>query len=231
MIVHVYVLCWNEEVLIPYFLDHYNFAQQIIVYDNESDDDSIDLLSRDSRVEIRVNETRGKIRDDKYLEIKNNAWKDSRGKADYVIVCDMDEFLYHPDIADFLSFTSLMNYTIFRPVGYQMLGKPFAKKRGVKLPSRDKTIMFNPNKIEEINYLAGAHECDPEGEIKLWKTDDLKMLHYQWLDLYYVIAKYSRYSERLSDINLENDWGAHYLAKERELKRYYKNLVQLAKEI
>jgi len=57
------------------------------------------------------------------------------------------------------------------------------------------------------------------------------MLHYQWLDLYYVIAKYSRYSERLSDINLENDWGAHYLAKERELKRYYKNLVQLAKEI
>ena len=41
--------------------------------------------------------TGGKINDFKYLEIKNNAWKKSRGKADWVIVVDMDEFLYHLD--------------------------------------------------------------------------------------------------------------------------------------
>ena len=231
LIIHVHVLCWNEEVLIPYFLDHYSFAQKIIVYDNESDDNSIALLNADSRVELKMNRTDGQIRDDGYLEIKNNDWKESRGEADYVIVCDMDEFLYHSHIVNFLSFAAQMGYTIFKPVGYQMLGKPFTKKMGVKLPSRDKTMMFNPNKIEEINYEPGAHECNPVGEIKLWRTDDLKMLHYQWLNLYYVIARYQKYHARLSDINREQDWGAHYLSREAELKTYYGNLVQLAKEI
>ncbi len=100
MIVHVHVLCWNEEVLIPYFLDHYSFADKIILYDHESDDNSLDLLS--DNVEVKTYSTGGEIRDDIWIDIKNNCWKTSRGEADFVIVCDMDEFLYHPNMRDFL---------------------------------------------------------------------------------------------------------------------------------
>lgn len=40
--IHVYTICWNEERFLPYFLRHYGaFAEEITVFDNGSDDNSV----------------------------------------------------------------------------------------------------------------------------------------------------------------------------------------------
>jgi hypothetical protein len=102
-IIHLYSICYNEKVLMPHFLEYYSrFCEKIHIYDNQSDDETLKICENYSNVSVYTFDTSGKIRDDIYLNIKNNIWKKSRGIADYVIICDIDEFLYHPDLMNFL---------------------------------------------------------------------------------------------------------------------------------
>ena len=87
-VVHYYILCWNEERILPQVLDHYSkFCQKMVVMDNESDDRSVEIIQSYPNAEVRTYQSNSQIRNDIYLEIKNNIWKESRGKADWVIVC------------------------------------------------------------------------------------------------------------------------------------------------
>ena len=100
MKVWAYVICWNEEVMLPYYLRHYEiFCDKIIIYDNMSTDRSQEIIKAHPKCELRLYDSKGEVRDDLYLKIKNHAWKEARGQGiDYVIVGDTDEFLYHPNI-------------------------------------------------------------------------------------------------------------------------------------
>ena len=46
MKIKVYAICWNEEIMAPYFLNHYqSITKDIVIYDNYSDDKTCDILS------------------------------------------------------------------------------------------------------------------------------------------------------------------------------------------
>ena len=99
--IHLYSICYNEQVMLPHFIDHYSsFCDKLFIYDNFSTDLSSDICKNNAKVEFLNFETGGEIRDDIYLTIKNNVWKRSRGEADFVIVCDVDEFLYHDNLIE-----------------------------------------------------------------------------------------------------------------------------------
>ena len=69
-------IAWNEQELMPIFLNHYEkICDKIIVYDNESDDKTSEICDAHPLVERRVYKTNGEIRDDVYLDIKNQEWK------------------------------------------------------------------------------------------------------------------------------------------------------------
>ncbi|HEY3372002.1 MAG TPA: glycosyltransferase family 2 protein, partial [Prolixibacteraceae bacterium] len=88
-IIHYYTLCWNEERILSMVLDYYSeFCESMVVMDNESDDNSPSIIHSYPKATVRTYSSNGQIRDDIYLEIKNNVWKESRGKADWVIICD-----------------------------------------------------------------------------------------------------------------------------------------------
>ncbi len=121
-IIHLYSICYNEKVLMPHFLDYYSgFCDKIYIYDNQSDDDTVKICEKYNNVSVLTFDTAGKIRDDIYLTIKNNIWKKSRGIADYVIVCDIDEFLFHHDLMNFLNNIKSNNVTIVKPIGFNMV--------------------------------------------------------------------------------------------------------------
>jgi hypothetical protein len=88
-----------------------------------------------------------------------------------------------------------------------------------------KCIIFDPNKIDEINYKTGCHKCYPKGKLKFYRKDDIKLLHYKCLNLNFLIDRFDQLKKRLSAYNIENKFGKHYLA-EKELikKKYLKNL-------
>jgi hypothetical protein len=200
--------------------------------DNESDDDSTAIIRSYKNAEVRTYSTNGEIRDDIYLEIKNNIWKESRGKADWVIVCDVDEILYHPNLITKLDELKERGINIIKPHGYDMYAEDYPKnslleiKTGIK-DNRllGKCIIFNPNSVEEINYKTGCHKCYPTGNLKFYKEDDIKLLHYKCLNLDFLLGRFELLKNRLSLYNIENKFGKHYLAEEESIKKkYFKNL-------
>lgn len=227
-IVHYYAVCWNEEKILPFMLDYYSqFVDNFFIYDNHSTDNSIRILSEQKKVEVIKFQTDNTFNDIIHTDIKNECWKKSRGRADFVIVCDVDEFLYHPQITDFLSKCLEGRYSFFTLKGYNMYASTFPQYNSQKLlvdiiqngifdKLFCKSIIFDPHKIIEINYSPGSHVCYPWGIVKTKVEDELLLLHYKNLGIDYVLGRYAMYRNRLSQINIEKDYGVEYLQEDEK---------------
>ena len=242
-IVHYYAVCWNEEKMLPFMFDYYGqFVDHFTIYDNFSDDNSEAIILSHTNVEIKKFSMGGEINDYIYQDIKNNCWKRSRGKADYVIVCDTDEFIYHTDIHQALILLKNNKYSIVKPFGYNMYSTNYPVydshqlltdkvKRGIRVPLFDKCILFDPHAIVEINYKPGAHECYPWGRVKTYRNEDIKLLHYKNIGLEQLLERNRVYVSRLSKENIENNYGTEYLKKEQLIVQEFNDNEQRALEI
>jgi glycosyltransferase involved in cell wall biosynthesis len=214
-------IAWNEEELLPIFLNHYEkFCEKIIIYDNESDDRTAEICDAHPLVERRIYATDGQIRDDVYLEIKNSAWKEFRD-YDWVCVLDLDEFIYHEDLETFLLSCKRKGISIPQTTGYSMCSEtlPNSKSdiwqeinKGMRDTWYDKTPIFDPKLIDDIGFKHGCHACYPAGVIIYDKYLSLKLLHYKNIGgLKRLEDRRKLYEKRLSSINIERKWGHNYL--------------------
>ncbi len=217
--VDIHVLCWNEEKIIPHFLRHYeNFVNNIVVYDNMSTDNSVNILKKHPKVTVLPYNTNGEIRDDAYLMIKNNGWKQSKN-ADIVIVCDMDEFLYSDDFGAYLRNFNQSDSTIVKPIGFEMMIKDFDLTKsgsilndvqyGYEHNHFNKLCMFKPKEISEINYNFGCHVAAPQGNV-IFNKEPIKLLHLKKIGLGYFLEKMKNYHSRLSKFNRDRALGYQY---------------------
>lgn len=241
-VVHYYAVCWNEENMLPFMFDYYEkFTDRFIIYDNHSNDSTEEIVKSKKNTTIIKFETEG-FNDNVHNDIKNNCWKKSRGKADFVVVCDLDEFIYHQDMQQTLKEMGEGRYSIVKPFGYNMYSSQFPcyengrlitqqVKRGVRAPMFDKCILFDPHAIVEINFKPGAHECHPCGRVKVYRQEDVKLLHYKYLDLEQLIARNRLYAARLSKENMESNFGTEYLKKEQIIREEFERNEQQASEI
>src|SRR5579862_5474085 len=120
----VYTVAYNEAKLLPFFLDYYSrIAAKIVIWDNYSSDATCDIAAQFKRVEIEIEkfDSGNEFREDLNRKIKNSCWK--KDAADWAIVCDVDEFIYAPDIKEFLA--RHRDFDVFRPVGYNMVSRQF----------------------------------------------------------------------------------------------------------
>src|SRR5690242_8955037 len=112
MKIDCYFLNWNEIDQIRFTIEHYkSFCRRVIVYDNWSTDGS-DNLAASLLCEVRPFGIPGILDDFEYLKVKNECWKNS--DADYVIICDCDEILYHQDLPALLDMEYKRGTTLFR---------------------------------------------------------------------------------------------------------------------
>ena len=110
--IEAFIICWNEIDTIQLTIDHYrSFCNQVTFYDNHSDDGTAELILQNGCSLVSFGSP-GKLEDDQYKEIKNNCWKESN--ADWVIVCDCDEIIWHPYIKAVLSNQSALRNTVFK---------------------------------------------------------------------------------------------------------------------
>jgi glycosyltransferase involved in cell wall biosynthesis len=235
MKIEVYGICWNEEILMPHFLKHYGeFADKIYLYDNGSTDETLQIIKECPQANVKQFNTNNKIRDDAYLVIKNHCWKNSN--ADYVIIVDTDEFLYHPDIRSYLKEYS--HYDVFAPSYWDMIVNHIPQsdeiltetaKRGLRQPRSPKMVIFKP-KIEAINYFPGCHAAQPATQ-KLLRNNELKTLHYRYFTADHLVERFKVYSKRLSNFNKLHKLGYHYLTPEAKLRKKFAFLDEYAPEI
>lgn len=195
MTIDLYTLCFNEIDILPFIVDYWKRLplNKVVVFDNFSTDGSITYLKQFPFVEVRYFKTEG-MNDIVQANIKNLAWRESKGKADYVIVCDMDEVLYSKDL----------NKTLLKMKegGYNVLGTPwyaccFDKRPsytegkllhelGDKFyrqsvnrthPHLGKFMLFDPNLIDNMQYSVGCHIAHPLPQMKLLETNDVVAIH------------------------------------------------------
>lgn len=220
MKIHAYIIAWNEEKILPYTLDHYSeFCEKIYVYDNMSTDGSDEIYKKYDKVKVVKWDTPDKKYNDVTLaEMKSNVYKQSRGKADWVIMCDCDEYLYHTNLITQLEVYKEAGITMPKIDGHDMCcetfpvydGEPLTDK--VKIGSETyapmcKNIIFNPEL--DIKYMPGAHSNQCPNAV-FSDSAELKLLHYKFLGKDYVLERYGNLAEQLSDFNLKTGLSGHW---------------------
>src|ERR1700674_4922379 len=105
MTIHLYAQCWNDCWTLPFFFRHYDsWVDRYFFYDDNSTDGTLAILRAHDRVQ--VSRFKRSFPDSFVLSeqmFSNQCWKQSRDVADWVIVTDVDEHLYHPQGAEYLA--------------------------------------------------------------------------------------------------------------------------------
>ena len=221
MKIETYILANNEEKIIPYVMRHYTQFSDVILLENSSTDRTIEIVESMGG-EVWTYDREDNINDEWFTYIKNNCWKES--KADWVIIVDADEFVYHPNIKEYLEKTDA---TIFLPKFFNMFSENFPTTEGqiyeeVNMGRQEggKMNIFRPSEITDIDYSPGCHSAAPKGNVILKTDSELITMHMRHLSKQYVIDRNARFSKRLSQLNREKGWGWHVDLPAEDIIRY-----------
>lgn len=216
----------------PYFMLHYSQFADVIFYESDSTDGSPEIAEILGAKVIPLN-TENVVNELVFLEMKNHCWKKS--KADWVIIVDTDEFVYHPDLVHILKTTK---YNSFYPKEWRMFARQFPTTNGqiyeeVNMgipgqPGYNKMNIFRPDQIKEMNYEAGCHTCHPEGNVKLAPETDIVTLHFHDLGIDYRLKRNAYLASRISEVNKARGWGSHVLWSEEKIRAYYDDAFKKA---
>ena len=230
MRIEVFTFCWNEMVVLPFAVDYWRrYADHVTVFDNGSTDGSVEFMQQHSDlITIEHWDTNNQINDKMLLDAKNNMWKRARGSADLVVVADMDEMLI--PVGNELQRMLDEGYTVCTPRWFAMMsdevpthedGKLLHEIRPYAIQSPGKVIVFDPNKIDNVNYDPGAHQCRPEGFVQ-WFDGGIYCLHTDHnFSLDHKIERYRQMNARQSAINRQKGWGIHYGFSAEHLTKWW----------
>ena len=225
MVIHVYSLLWNEEKLLPFFFKHYdNIADKYYFFNNNSTDNTYSILNSHPNVIVNNINLQGNSSIEAAKQLYNQIWKQSRGVADWVIICDVDEHFYHLNLRNYLEKCTSSGITLIIPTGYEMVSEVFpisdeplceTVRYGVRANYMDKPQIFNPMEIQEINFWPGRHGANPIGNIRPSNREAL-LLHYKYLGFDYVNSRHSELKTGLRESDLAHGYGIQYLWNEKE---------------
>jgi len=166
----------------------------------------------------------------KSAKLRSTIYKDetygfnATDKADWAILVDADEFVYHSDLVKILKDYKEQGVAIPRLVGYDMFSKKFpAYKKGTLMTdlvkkgnlslAECKPVIIDPNRVE-VKFSVGAHfHSQVSGAAYPSAFADIKLLHYKNLSKGYVVARYKQLAPRSSCTNKSNKFGEHWYSK------------------
>jgi hypothetical protein len=228
--------------MLPFFFRHYDpLVSRYFIFDDHSNDRSLDLLQSHPNVEVQPF-----VRSDpdsftlSELSIYNECWKRSRGWADWVIVTDIDEHLFHPDLPALLTRYKALGITIAPALGYQMISEEFPRSDELLCETRtqgaawdlySRLSLFDPTAITEINYSVGGHGANPIGRVIAATRDELLLLHYKFLGFERTHEKHQQQRSGLRSKDLENGWGYQYCWSEKEFRHAWREFARNAIDV
>ncbi len=150
------------------------------------------------------------------LHFYETGWLGSRGTADWVIVTNIDEHLFHPRMVEYLQEQHAAGTTAIPAPGDQMPATrfPAAGSR----PSRDltwgapwkqmsKPDLFRPDRIEAVNYPPGRHTAAQTGDVVHPARDELLNLHHKHLGMDCIPDRHRAAQARRGPKDIANRWG------------------------
>ena len=228
MIVTIFLLCYNEELLLPLTLKYYRnkFPNATFVLVNNCSTDKSCDIAKENGMEIRSFDSGDKHCEVHAMRIKNTIWNDTNG---WIIMCDMDEWL---DISeDELTKEDEKGTTIITTQGFNIVGDSktidlsdidlFSLDKGFRDENYSKNILFKAPDVL-INFWWGAHKCFPTGNIK-YSENTYILKHFNYLGEEYLINKYFKRYER-TEYARSIGMNGHYTKDTHKLTNMYKEL-------
>lgn len=221
-LIEIHVITFNEEKIILDFINFYrnNIPNvKIIAHDNESTDNTINIL-KENNCEVISFSTGGKMDESTLMDIRNNCWKNSTAK--WIIIVDSDEFVQitPEDLTD--------DFNIIKCTGYEMFSEEGDKLEdllyGVESVGYSKPALFKRENFEEINYAPGNHSCSPqpkEGKEIKWCQKQINLYHTKWRSWENGINKAHEIAPRVSEQSKLHGWNFHYGLDNSIHKDYY----------
>jgi glycosyltransferase involved in cell wall biosynthesis len=211
--IEAYLVAFNEEETIHLSIKHYQkFCSRVTILNNHSTDRTVEI-AKSMGCRIKNFGTPGILNDRDYINIKNECWKESR--ADWVIVCDADEILQEPKNIS-------QSGTIVKTSGWNVFSHEMPKNDWLEITNGhpeenySKTVMFKPKAITDINFRIGCHVSGPRGNV-IWSEEVLTLFHYRNVGgPQRLVDRHNLYRPRMSDENLQKNWGHHYLTSDEE---------------
>ena len=243
MKIDLYTITWNEQRLLPFFLEYYvPWIDRLIVFDDKSDDGTAEVLARHPKVDLRTFPPKGESFVLAALGVWENVWKESRGRADWVVVTNIDEFIFHPaGMRGYLERCATEGITMVHPRGYEMVGDVFPDpgkslvkgvRRGVPMFGQDKRQVFNPNAITDINYTTGRHQCRPTGTVVEPSSVEAALLHYKYVCPHaYLMRRQRALARRMLDGDMRSGFGTQYRQAPAQLLNSFEWLKLHATEV
>lgn len=206
--------CRNERALAGFFARHYSqFAEQIHIFDDGSDDGTQEILSKYPKVTLHPIQMGG-LDEDGLLNLAYEKYPMARGKCDYAAWVDMDEFLVHPNILACLARYKSAGYEVVRTLGFNAMGGALPAddgvsqladifRTGVRAPVYSKPIIFNPKR--HVTWSRGKHTIQDETGLKLSplykeylaEPDCVKLVHYRYLNPEYCRERNAKQVSRI----------------------------------
>lgn len=242
--VHVAMPCFNEEQLLAFTLQFYKKmlgkAQlTFTVYDNLSTDRSAEIAHENgARVVKFLAAGKDRLSEHALTHLKNVVIPKSRQaqKADYVIICDVDEHVY-------VSYDDLVRFKkrgvdIVECVGKQVVSASVDDAiQGTVHGTFDdvefnKAACFSLKRVAAINYGHGAHAYNPRPVSQTYCLNILRnkvpLLHYRFLGEQFLIDRFSQRFQRTKHLRIHG-LATHYTDDEEELRKLYRDALEKTK--
>jgi glycosyltransferase involved in cell wall biosynthesis len=227
MKIETYILCRNEELFLPYLVRHYSQYGKIIILENNSTDSTVELAKKlgcevwiYSIPDYKVEKTLDLIR--------KKCWQDS--KADWVMIIDADEFIYHPDLLKILTTTQ---FTVFEPEYVNMFSDKFPTTCGQIYDEvqygasggiwKAKMNLFSPRYITDMCWDVGGHYARPKGRVNICYNSGIKTLHYKFMGSAYVMKNFKEQWDRKLIFDRKRGYGAQYGWSEEEINNFFED--------
>ncbi|WP_082487642.1 glycosyltransferase [Methylobacterium sp. Leaf89] len=240
-VVHLYTVCWDEADMLGFFFRHYDsFVDRYVVYDDGSTDGSSEILAAHPKVELRAFtrvEAGSFVLSHKAMQ--DEAWKQSRGVADWVVVTAIDEHLHVRGraMAEYLAEQAALGVTLIPALGFDMNHSEMPADHGLLVDrvtrgrpriAFNKLSVFRPEAVLESGFGPGRHAAEPQGDLRLPARDVLMLWHYKHLGFARNAAREAAQAERLGAIDRAKGYGQHYLWGETRLRTFWDEMEREA---
>lgn len=205
----LYAIFGNEAELMPYFLRHYApLCDRLILFDNDSTDQTADIARAYMNVTIEAYPPdKTGLDSEAMAQFSREQYKQARGRADYVIWVDCDEFLWSGPIGmrELLRGYKAQGIRAVKSIGYQMITDQFPTGdaplieqvcTGIRDETFDKVAIIDPGL--DLYWKPGRHVCKISGFAAY--RGEVRLLHYRYLGADYYARRnaynFTRKSQR-----------------------------------
>jgi glycosyltransferase involved in cell wall biosynthesis len=186
MTLNVYTIVWNEEFMLPHFLEHYNrYADKIFVIDHASTDLTPDIAIAHPRVVYSEADFKDYSENAVSYTLEEYAISNP---SDWAVVVDCDELIH--------GLETLVNEPsgVLKTIGYMMIGKTGKLEdcKAVRMSTFDKPVVFDPKL--RVEFGDGRHTCN-----RPTRPSKLKLLHYKYPSREYYYERNIKTYPRIMD--------------------------------